>query len=46
MWKPTSPYKLWKLQSVPHDIDPKEGSWEVEGVICKSVFANHLSHLS
>jgi hypothetical protein len=45
-WKPTPPCKLWKLQSEPHDIDPKEGSWEVGGVICISAFANHPSHLS
>jgi hypothetical protein len=25
-WKPTPPCKLWKLQSEPHDVDPKEGS--------------------
>jgi hypothetical protein len=25
---------------------PKEGTWEVGGVICKSVFVNHLSNLS
>jgi hypothetical protein len=24
--KPTPPCKLWKLQSEPHDVDPKEGS--------------------
>jgi hypothetical protein len=45
-WKPTHPCKLWKLQSKPHNVDPKEGSWEVGGVICKSAFANHPSHLS
>jgi hypothetical protein len=22
-WKPTSPYKSWKLQSGTHDVDPK-----------------------
>jgi hypothetical protein len=45
-WKPTPPCKLWTLQSEPHDVDPKEGSWEVGGVICISAFANHPSHLS
>jgi hypothetical protein len=34
-WKPASPCKLWKLQSKPHDLDPRENSWEVGGVICK-----------
>jgi hypothetical protein len=44
-WKPTSPWKLCKLQSEPHDIDPTESLEEVGGVICKSTFANHPSHL-
>jgi hypothetical protein len=46
MWKPTLLCKLWKLQSEPYDVYPKEGSWEVGGVIWKSAFANHPSHLS
>jgi hypothetical protein len=29
-----------------NDVDPKEGSWEVGVVICKSAFANYPSHLS
>jgi hypothetical protein len=44
-WKPISLCKLWKLQYEPHDIDPTEHSEEAGGVICKSTFANHLSHL-
>jgi Na+-transporting methylmalonyl-CoA/oxaloacetate decarboxylase gamma subunit len=36
--------KLWKLQSEPHDVDPTE-RLEVGGVICKTTFANHPSHL-
>jgi hypothetical protein len=44
-WKPTSPCKLWKLQSESHDVDPTGHSEEVGGVICKITFANHASHL-
>jgi hypothetical protein len=29
------PCKLWKLQSKPHDLDPRENSWEVGGVVCE-----------
>jgi hypothetical protein len=43
--KPTSPWKLWKLQSEPHDVDPTERLEEEGGVICKSTFANHPPHL-
>jgi hypothetical protein len=42
-WKPTYQCKLWKLQSEPHNVDLKEGSWEVGGVIFKSSFANNPS---
>jgi hypothetical protein len=34
-WKPTSSCKLCKLKSESHDLDPRESSWELEGVICK-----------
>jgi hypothetical protein len=34
-WKLTSPCKLWKLQSKSHDLDLRESSCEVEGVIWK-----------
>jgi hypothetical protein len=34
-----------KLQSEPHDVDPTERLREMGGVICKSTFANHPSHL-
>jgi hypothetical protein len=45
-WKPITPCKLCKLRSEPDDVDPKESSWEVGRVICKSAFENHPSHLS
>jgi hypothetical protein len=45
-WKPTSPCKLWELQSEPHDVDPTGCLEVVGGVICKISFANHASHLS
>jgi hypothetical protein len=35
-WKQTPPCKLWKLHSEPHDVDPREDSWEVGGVMCKT----------
>jgi hypothetical protein len=35
-WKPTPLCKLWKLQSEPHDVDPREDLWEVGGVTCKT----------
>jgi hypothetical protein len=35
-WKLTLPCKLWKLQSKPHAVDPKEDSREVGGVMCKT----------
>jgi hypothetical protein len=45
MWKPTSPWKLWKLQYESHDVDLKARLEEMGWVICKSTFANHPSHL-
>jgi hypothetical protein len=44
-WKPTSPCKLWKLQSESNDVDPTGRPEEVGGVMCKITFANHASHL-
>jgi hypothetical protein len=31
-WKPTTPCKLWKLQSEPHDVDPTKDLWKMGGV--------------
>jgi hypothetical protein len=35
-WKPTPPFKLWKLQFEPHDVDPRKDLWKVGGVMCKT----------